>query len=50
MIWRVNGILAKCQDAIPEVKMYVLNSNGCDLYGSQAWCYSDNRFHSNSLE
>ncbi len=27
--------------AVPGVKMYLLNSNCCHLYGSQAWCFAD---------
>ncbi len=42
-IWRANGILVKYQDAVPEVKMYLLNSYCCHLYGSQAWCFADKR-------
>ncbi len=35
------GILVKYQDAVPEVKMYLLNYYCCHLYGSQAWCFAD---------
>ncbi len=38
--WRANGILVKYQDDVPEVKMYLLNSYYCHLYGSQAWCFT----------
>ncbi len=37
LIWRTNGILVKYQHAVPEVKMYLLKSYCCHLYGSQAW-------------
>ncbi len=40
-IWRAYGILVKYQDAVPQVKMYMLNSYCCHLYGSQAWCFAD---------
>ncbi len=40
-IWRANGILVKYQDAVLEVKMYLLNSYCCHLYVSQAWCFAD---------
>ncbi len=46
LIWRVNGILARYQDASTEVKMYLLNAYGCHLYGSQAWCYSEKNVES----
>ncbi len=29
------------QDAVPEVKMYLLNSYCCHLYGSHVWCFAD---------
>lgn len=39
--WRANGILVKYRDTIPEVKMHLVNSYCCHLYGCQAWCFSD---------
>ncbi len=41
-ISRANGILVKYQDAVPEVKMYLLNFYCYHLHGSQAWCFADN--------
>ncbi len=40
-IWRANRILVKYQDAVHEVKMYLLNFYCCHLYGSQVWCFAD---------
>ncbi len=40
-IWRVNGLCIKYQDAVPEVKMYLLNAYCCHFYGSQAWNFND---------
>ncbi len=40
-IWRAYVILVKYQDVVPEVKIYLLNSYCCHLYGSQAWCFAD---------
>ncbi len=42
-IWRVNGFLIRYRDAHPEVKMYLLNSYCCHLYGSQGWSFSDSK-------
>ncbi len=40
-IWRVNGLCIKYQDAVPEVKMHLLNTYCCHFYGSQAWSFND---------
>jgi hypothetical protein len=40
-IWRVNGLCMRYQDAVPQVKMFLLNSYCCHFYGSQARSYSD---------
>ncbi len=40
-IWRVNGLCIKYQDAVPEVKMHLLNACCCHFYGSQAWSFND---------
>ncbi len=34
IIWRVNWLCTKYQDAIPEVKMHLLNAYCCHFYGS----------------
>ncbi len=40
-VWRINGLCIKYQDAIPEVKMHLLNAYYCHFYGSQAWSFKD---------
>ena len=40
-VWRVNGLLMTYRDAHPKVKMYLLSSHCCHLYGSQAWALKD---------
>ncbi len=42
-IWQFNGLLIGYRDAHPEVKMYLLNSYCCHLYGSQAWSFSNSK-------
>ncbi len=49
-IWCVNGLLIGYNDAHPEVKMYLLNSYCCHLYGSQSWSFSDSKTDQMSTE
>ncbi len=41
LIWRDNGLCIKYKDAVPEVKMHLLNVYCCHFYGSQAWSFND---------
>ncbi len=38
---QLNGLCIKYQDAVPEVKMHLLNAYCCHFYGSQTWSFND---------